>query len=458
MKHFLTKQRRSQQSYLYAFTIVELLIVIAIISILAGITAIGVSTWRTSVAETEVKNDLANVQAGMEDYQNRHNGYPTTISEGSEFSAGNAETKDIFVQSEDVTITYVRGDDKVYCVDVRSKQVPGVYMFLDTAGGNKTPQTGTCDGGIGATPPQPNQTVFVFDTTAPGCTGTVQLPVSSPTTGGTVDWGDGSVQTRNASLMAHTYAIPGRYVVTYEGPMTAASYASYLGSPNVSYVNASCLTRVNQWGSSALPVKVSFVLAANLAYVAEPPNSVTDMSSLFDKATKFNQPIGHWDVSNVTNMQYMFFGAHSFNQPIGDWDVSSVTNMEQMFFGGVALVDDLMMFNQPIGDWDVSSVTTMRRMFARASWFNQPIGNWDVSNVTDMSGMFESNGPYARSRFNQPIGNWNVSNVTNMSTMFNSSRDFNQNISSWDVGAVTTWSNFHTNSPLVQANCPAKLW
>ena len=51
---------------------------------------------------------------------------------------------------------------------------------------------------------------------------------------------------------------------------------------------------------------------------------------MFENATAFNQPIGHWDVSNVTNMSVMFYGS-PFNQDISSWDVSNVTDMAGMF-------------------------------------------------------------------------------------------------------------------------------
>jgi surface protein len=152
-------------------------------------------------------------------------------------------------------------------------------------------------------------------------------------------------------------------------------------------------------------------------------SSLTNMDSMFWLATNFNQDIGSWDVSSVTNMFGMFEDAINFNQDIGGWDVSSVTNMGLMFNGASA-------FNQDIGDWDVSSVTTMVGMF-QDSIFNQDIGGWDVSNVTDMLGMFR------RSPFNQDIGGWDVSNVTNMISMFGTTSSFNQDLGGWDVSSVT---------------------
>ena len=40
-------------------------------------------------------------------------------------------------------------------------------------------------------------------------------------------------------------------------------------------------------------------------------SSVTDMSSLFQNATSFNQPLNKWNVSKVTNMSFMFYNARS---------------------------------------------------------------------------------------------------------------------------------------------------
>lgn len=125
-----------------AFTIVELIIVITLIGILATISVIGLGSWRTHVAETEVKSDITNLQTGMEDARNRINGFPVYAA-GTKFDGGTA-TKNVFVQSEYVTVTYARGGANYYCVDVQSKAVSSVYLFLDTSGGNKTPMVGTC--------------------------------------------------------------------------------------------------------------------------------------------------------------------------------------------------------------------------------------------------------------------------------------------------------------------------
>jgi len=163
--------------------------------------------------------------------------------------------------------------------------------------------------------------------------------------------------------------------------------------------------------------------------------NVTDMSSLFENETTFNQDISRWDVSSLTTMNKMFREAKVFNQPIGGWDVSNVTDMGSLFSGANA-------FNQDIGDWDVSSVTDMRRMFAETVDFNQDIGDWDVSSLTEMDGMFMD-----AAAFNQPIGDWDVSNVTDFAEIFQNTGAFNQDIGNWDVSNSTGfYAMFYNNT------------
>jgi prepilin-type N-terminal cleavage/methylation domain-containing protein len=132
-------QRRKS---IIAFTIVELIIVIAVIGILAALTVIGIGAWRTRVAQTAVKSDITNLQASMQDARNRTDSYPV-FPVGTKFTSGGA-TSDVFVQSEYVEITYAAGNATYYCVNVQSKTVTSVVMFLNTSGGNTAAQTGTC--------------------------------------------------------------------------------------------------------------------------------------------------------------------------------------------------------------------------------------------------------------------------------------------------------------------------
>lgn len=99
--------------------------------------------------------------------------------------------------------------------------------------------------------------------------------------------------------------------------------------------------------------------------------NVTNMESLFENVTNFNQDISNWDVSNVTNMRNMFKGASSFNKPLDKWDVSSVRNMDNMFNGASS-------FNKNITMWNVSSNATLNNIFQSATSFNN---RFTVSNT-----------------------------------------------------------------------------
>ena len=100
---------------------------------------------------------------------------------------------------------------------------------------------------------------------------------------------------------------------------------------------------------------------------------ITDMSSLFDGKTTFNDDISRWGVSNVTDMSNMFKDAVAFNQDIRDWNVSNVTDMSNMFKGAVA-------FNQDISVWNVSQGTNMSNMFQGATAFiNHQFSNFEQS-------------------------------------------------------------------------------
>jgi surface protein len=235
-----------------------------------------------------------------------------------------------------------------------------------------------------------------------------------------VQWGDGSNETIISSTQRlHTYAVAGRYNISISGTFIGWKFDR----------DQLKLLDVMQWGTMQLGNSGGYFSDAENVVISatDAPDlrGTTSMYSMFYGASSFNQPIGHWDVSNVISMNYMFAYAPLFNQPIGGWDTSRVTSMRFMFTAATA-------FNQPIGGWNVSRVTNMESMFEDATSFNQPIGAWDVSRVTSMGFMF-----FSASSFNQPIGAWNVSRVVFMGSTFWGAKVFNQAIGGWNVSGVT---------------------
>ena len=186
---------------------------------------------------------------------------------------------------------------------------------------------------------------------------------------------------------------------------------------------------------------------------------ITDMKSLFEGKTPFNDDITGWDVSNVTNMRQMFLGATTFNQDLSGWDVSNVTNPRYMFQNATAfnnggqplswgtktskfwktngMFKDAVNFNQDVGDWDVSSVIEMDEMFRESDSFNRDLSGWErqngvngatststMANVTRMHIFFRDN----HNGFNNlSIRAWKISSSCSLSNFFMGANTFRDN-------------------------------
>lgn len=118
--------------YQQAFTIVELMTIIVVLGILAGLTINAYSQWRTTTAKQEVQSDLTGAAAAMESARNFGNGYPLSIPATFQKSAG-------------VNLTYKAGGTATaYCLNASSIKVPSVVYYLSSANGNTKPAVGTC--------------------------------------------------------------------------------------------------------------------------------------------------------------------------------------------------------------------------------------------------------------------------------------------------------------------------
>lgn len=111
---------------------------------------------------------------------------------------------------------------------------------------------------------------------------------------------------------------------------------------------------------------------------------VDDVAFLFWR-TKFNSPIGSWEMGNVSSFKAMFCGAKLFNQELNSWNVNNAKNMHSMFY-------DAESFNRALDWWDVSNATNMHRMFYNAKRFNQSLATWNISRVEHMKDIFAGSG------------------------------------------------------------------
>jgi prepilin-type N-terminal cleavage/methylation domain-containing protein len=113
------------------FTVVELIIVIVVIGILAGITIIGYGAWRDRTAKTEVMSDLRNAAVAMNNYRNFNNVYPTSLSQaGADSSPG---------------VTMIRSSDSTtlkYCIQATSNAKTSIVYYINSV--SKDPIEGAC--------------------------------------------------------------------------------------------------------------------------------------------------------------------------------------------------------------------------------------------------------------------------------------------------------------------------
>lgn len=116
---------------LHGFTVIELLVVITVIGILAGIVLLNMNGWKQHTETSQVQSDLKSAASAMEDYRNNNNGYPTSLPS-------------TFTASQGVTVTYTSGSTTGYCINAKSTTDPTVAYNIQSTGGVPTPRAGTC--------------------------------------------------------------------------------------------------------------------------------------------------------------------------------------------------------------------------------------------------------------------------------------------------------------------------
>lgn len=114
-----------------AFTIVELIVVIAVIGILAGIVLVSYGAWRTSVATSSVKSDLQHAASAMESNRTFNNAYPVIIPTNFTPSSGN-------------TILLTLPDTQSFCIDGTTTQSASIQYYIDNLTQANGATVGTC--------------------------------------------------------------------------------------------------------------------------------------------------------------------------------------------------------------------------------------------------------------------------------------------------------------------------
>ena len=93
-------------------------------------------------------------------------------------------------------------------------------------------------------------------------------------------------------------------------------------------------------------------------------------------ATALYGPIQQWKLSKVTNVDSLFEKATLFQEDLSAWDTSQVTRMDDLFYQAKSYNNG----NRSL-TWDTSKMTSLEFTFSNAHAFNQDVSTWNVSQV-----------------------------------------------------------------------------
>lgn len=122
----------------FGFTIVEVMVVIIVIGILAGIVTVGYGGAQDRARLTVYKNDIDQVKLIIEEYRNEYNHYPNTTNNPK----SNWHASDVYIDSNCMTtggaartpdwVPFVDTDLPLSNVSVSSgvDDIPGCYMYV----------------------------------------------------------------------------------------------------------------------------------------------------------------------------------------------------------------------------------------------------------------------------------------------------------------------------------------
>jgi prepilin-type N-terminal cleavage/methylation domain-containing protein len=113
------------------FTIVELIVVIAVIAILAAIMIVSYNAWQKSIHANQVKSQLNSAAQAMEGIRNFTNSYPATMPS-------------TYTPSSDVTVTIALSIPTEFCLDGVSVKDSSIEFYVYSKQLDKGPVEGTC--------------------------------------------------------------------------------------------------------------------------------------------------------------------------------------------------------------------------------------------------------------------------------------------------------------------------
>ncbi len=198
----------------------------------------------------------------------------------------------------------------------------------------------------------------------------------------TVDWGDGSSKSEVTSFddsdKVHTYQNIGKVTIKITGLVEG-----FHNSFDNGLLHNNLLLKVLNLGNMGWKdLSHAFENNVNLTvFRGGNTSNVTNMSHMFNGATKANPDTSGWDTSRVFDMSAMFSEAARANPDTSGWDTSHVVTMGHMF-------SKTTLANPDTSGWDTSRVVNMEQMFLEATQADPDTSGWDFQSLYALAPQF----------------------------------------------------------------------
>ncbi|WP_353096125.1 BspA family leucine-rich repeat surface protein [Tissierella praeacuta] len=367
------------------FTLIELIVVIAIIGVLVLIATPKILNYTVEAREARIKHDIKVAENEVEIYLIKNEALPNSWSyvDGNILEQAKSDGK--LYDRNGLVTDEIEGAFNIFTIPVYADEVFGRQYkeisndFIDSKEKGKFYVS------------EVNSKVYYVD---------VKMEGTKP----------------EDSNVKYTLATDADFSGAKNGLFKYTGTDEYVEIPH--FING---VEVTSYASMFSNTSVKGVKSTN-------PN-ITYMSNMFYNSKATELDLSELDTSNVIDMGSMFMGSQA-TKIIGldGLDTSKVTNMQSMFNKSQATELDLSSFK-------TTNVTNMGTMFQESKAIKIDLSSFNTSNVTRMDSMFKNS-----QATELDLSSFNTSKVDNMYQMFTNSKVITLDLSSFDTANVTNMS------------------